>query len=61
MARALTRGIRTEAGKILPRKLIAAKPSKKADADLDGFFAAQKAAFEDGRAYVESRRRRPRK
>lgn len=61
MSRVLARGIRTEAQKTLPRKQLTPKRSKKTESDLDAFLAAQKAAFEDGRAYVESRRRRPRK
>lgn len=38
-------------------------PAKRAQADseLEDFLAAQAAAFEDGRAYLEARRQRPRK
>lgn len=32
-----------------------------ADSELEAFLAAQTAAFEDGRAYLEARRQRPRK
>lgn len=31
------------------------------DSELKDFLAAQNAAFEDGRAYLEARRQRPRK
>lgn len=61
MPRAQMREIRTGGEDALPRKQLGVKRSKKVASDLDGFLAAQRAAFEDGRAYLEARRRRPRK
>jgi hypothetical protein len=42
-----------------PQKVAAKRPQT--DSELKDFLAAQNAAFEDGRAYIEARRQRPRK
>ena len=44
-----------------PRPQKGAAKRVQADSELEGFLAAQAAAFEDGCAYLEARRQRPRK
>jgi hypothetical protein len=43
-----------------PRAQKVAANRVQADPELEDFLAAQTVAFEDGRAYLEARRRRPR-
>lgn len=44
-----------------PRPQKVAAKRVQADSEIEGFLAAQAAAFEDGRAYLQARRQQPRK
>lgn len=61
MPRAQARDIEADQGNTLRVGTVAAKLPGDAEPDLESFIAAQNAAFEDGRAYIEARRQRPRR
>jgi len=61
MPRAQARDIRADQENTLRVGTVAAELPRDVESDLESFIAAQNAAFEDGRAYIEARRKRPRR